>query len=310
MGGSGGGGGSFSIYDPKSLQDKIREAESSVAEAGFMTELNDYLNEHLRFYNQRDEELVNERLDEIKQALDEVIGGTIDLKFGGSVAKHTYVDGLSDVDSLVELKGLDTGAAPTEVRDTIQNQLKEAFPGQEVTAGNIAVTVRFDDGMEIQLIPAVREGNRLNVPSWGGGSWSEIDPAGFQTALTKWNQACGNKLVPTIKLAKGINATLPEKYQLSGYHLEALSIAAFKSYDGPYTVGKMLPYCFEEIGKRVGSPVTDSTGQSVQVDSYLGAKNSSLRSEVRHIFERVVKRMNNASAAGSIEQWESLFDEE
>src|SRR5579864_1800918 len=58
-------------------------------------------------YNARDASLVQERLDEAKQVLKEDIGGTVDQLFGGSVAKHTYVDGLSDIDSLVTINDSD-----------------------------------------------------------------------------------------------------------------------------------------------------------------------------------------------------------
>ncbi len=46
----------------------------------------------------------------------------------------------------------------------------------------------------------------------------------FQQALTKRNQQCGGKLVPTIKLAKAINGQLPANQALSGYHMESLAI--------------------------------------------------------------------------------------
>ncbi len=41
-----------------------------------------------------------ERLEVLKSKLSKELDGTFDQFFGGSIAKHTYVDGLSDIDSL------------------------------------------------------------------------------------------------------------------------------------------------------------------------------------------------------------------
>ena len=113
----------------------------------------------------------------------------------------------------------------------------------------------------------------------------------------------------TIKLAKAINATLPEEQRLAGYHLESLAIAAFRNYEGPKVASKMLPQFIKQIPKLLLEPIRDSTGQSVHVDEYLGAKNSNARVIASHIFERISKRMDNATVAGSIEQWKALLGE-
>src|SRR5205085_3963650 len=125
---------------------------------------------------------------------------------------------------------------------------------------------------EIQVIPAVRTRDGLRVPAWLGNGWAEINPEKFTAALTKRNAQCGGKLIPTIKLAKAINATLPEPHQLTGYHMESLAIAAFRGYDGPQTLPKMLPYFFTRIPDLLLQPIKDKTGQSVHVDTHLGGR--------------------------------------
>ena len=78
--------------------------------------------------------------------------------------KGTYVTGLSDVDALliVNLSSL-VNQPPAEaieyVRDTIQDRLRQ----NTVSAGNLAVTVSYSDGIEIQILPAIRT-------NYGGGS--------------------------------------------------------------------------------------------------------------------------------------------
>jgi len=309
MGGSGGGG-TFSSRSPEELRDLVRKAENSTTVAAFSAELSQTLGELLGAFNGRDVELVRERLEEIKSALEGEIEGTFDQLFGGSVAKHTYVDGLSDIDSLVVINDTELeGRSPGEALEKMEKILIGHF-GDEVNIdhGRMAVSVEFRDGMIIQLLPAVKASNGdLHVPSAGGDSWSRINPSAFQEALTKRNQECSGKLIPTIKLAKAINGLLPEPLRLSGYHMESLGIAAFRGYAGEKTTSVMLPTFFERARDLVLSPIRDRTGQSVHVDEYLGPANSESRVAISHILGRIERRMRNATAGGSTAQWRSIF---
>jgi hypothetical protein len=172
----------------------------------------------------------------------------------------------------------------------------------------MAVSVDYDDGMLIQLLPAVRaDDGRIHVPSSRQEGWSKINPVPFQEALTRRNSECASKLVPTIKLAKAVVGQLPEPLRLSGYHMESLAIAAFRNYSGEKTTTQMLPTFFERARQLVLSPIKDSTGQSVHVDEYLGPANSEARQAASHVLGRLERRMRNATAAGSTAQWRALF---
>jgi hypothetical protein len=306
----GGSGGTFSSSrGPEQLGRLVRQAEDEVSVAAFETELSTILSELLGSFNDRDVPLVKERLVKVKQALEDSIEGSIDQLFGGSVAKHTYVDGLSDIDSLIIINDTDLERqSPRNALDRITEILKQRLGNSAtISHGSMAVTVVYPDNMTIQLLPAVRTGDRLLVPSSRRDGWSHIDPEPFREALTRRNQECGGKLVPTIKLAKAINGTLPEAQRLSGYHIESLGIAAFRNYAGPKTTAAMLPLFFERAKELVLSPMTDSTGQSVHVDGYLGPQESQARIAASHILSRLAKRMRNATVAGSRERWQALF---
>ena len=97
--GGGGGGGAFVNRSPDDLRHLVRKAEDKTAAAAFQAELANTLGGLLGDYNARDVETARERLDAVKAALQGSIEGSFDQLFGGSVAKHTYVDGLSDIDS-------------------------------------------------------------------------------------------------------------------------------------------------------------------------------------------------------------------
>lgn len=306
----GGSGGTFGRESPQSLRDRVRRAEERARDAASETELARTLGELLGDYNSRDTQLVRERLTNLKDALEGTIEGTVDQIFGGSVAKRTYVDGLNDIDSLVLINDTDledktSQAALTHMERSIRDGVHEDVT---VEKGRMAVTVEYQDGMTIQLLPAVRdEQGRLRVPSSRQDGWSNINPTAFSDALTRHNRQCSNRLVPTIKLAKAINGTLPEAQRLSGYHMESLGIEAFRGYQGDTTTSAMLPVFFERARELVLSPIRDTTGQSVHVDDYLGPANSLERVAISHVMGRIARRMRNATAAGSTAQWRSMF---
>jgi hypothetical protein len=308
MGGS--GGGAFVNRTPDELRNLVRKAEEQTAGAAFEAELASTLGGLLGDYNARDVETARERLDAVKAALQDSIEGSFDQLFGGSVAKHTYVDGLSDIDSLVLINdsGLH-GDSPQQVLARMEHILERKLRGQAtVSHGRMAVTIDYGDGMVIQLLPGVRaDDGRVHVPSSRRDGWSKINPVAFQEALTRRNSECSGKLVPTIKLAKAIVGQLPEAQRLSGYHMESLGIAAFRDYPGEKTTKAMLPTFFERARELVLSPIKDSTGQSVHVDDYLGPANSEARQAASHVLGRLARRMRNATAAGSTAQWQALF---
>jgi hypothetical protein len=310
MGGGGGGGGAFVNRSASELRDIVKKAEDKTVVAAFEVKLADVLGKLLGGYNARDAKTAQTRLGDIKDALKDEIDGSFDQLFGGSVAKHTYVDGLSDVDSLVllddsELEGKSPRAALSKITKILKNKLGDSA---NIEHGRMAVTLDFGDGMVIQLLPALKSADgKLQVPSSRTNGWSGINPLNFQRALAARNAQCSGKLVPTIKLAKAINGQLPESQRLSGYHMESLAIAAFRGYDGEKTTPAMLPIFFEKARSLVLKPIRDSTGQSVHVDGYLGLENSEKRQAASHVLGRIARRMRNATAGGSTEQWRALF---
>jgi hypothetical protein len=310
MGGSGGGSTFSRRRSPDKLRELVQKAEEKTSEAAFDGKLADTLGGLLGKLSGRDVSLVRERLEGLKAGLSGELDGTFDQFFGGSVAKHTFVDGLSDIDSLVIINDSDLeGKSPDAVLAKMEQILQEAVGDEaDVTHGRMAVTIEYRDGMVIQLLPALEAADkRIKVPSSRVEGWSKIDPFGFQRALTQRNEECGGKLVPTIKLAKAINGTLPENQRLSGYHMESLAIAAFRGYGGEKTTRAMLPAFFERAKDLVLTPIRDSSGQSIHVDGYLGKANSEQRQVASHVLGRIARRMKNATAAASTDQWEELF---
>ena len=302
MGGSGTGG----VFRADDIEALRGEARRRLEESQNDSSVNVLLHQELTTINDRDVDLINSRLDTIEEALAAGSHQVERLRFGGSVAKHTYVDGLSDVDALVliedeSLKGL----SPDEVRSHFAERLRQALPQANIRKGTMAVTIEYSDGTEIQLLPAVRTTDGVAVSSRDGNSWSSIQPQAFAQALTETNQTQGGRVVPTIKLAKAILANKLGEDAVSGYHVEALAIEAFQAYSGPRTPKAMLTHLVQYAGQRVVTPIRDVTGQSRYVDEYLGEPNSTPRQNLSGSLTELARTMDQAR---SLSVWTELLE--
>jgi len=309
MGGSGGGG-YFTDRTPEEVKSELRKEEERTVDLAFDTETAEAIGQLLAQANVRDPDATSKALNEIKRVLERDIEGSLDPQFGGSVRKHTFVDGISDVDTLLILRDPDLKTkSPQRVLDHFERKLRKELSDWEVSRGKLAITLRRE-GLEIQVLPAIRSDGATRVPAARGDRWSEINPETFFRKLTDTNSRCGGKVVPVIKLAKLINDRQPEPLQLTGYHIESLAIEAFRGYTGVLNPKAMLEHLFDRARTLVLSPIRDKTGQSVHVDGYLGPTNSADRKAVSAVLDRVSRRMRNADVSKSKQQWMELFGEE
>ncbi len=310
MGGSGGGG-YFSESPPQRVREALRREEEATDSQIFDTNVAREIGDVLSEYNERDSDAVRAVIDKVRKALEnEIEDASITPVFGGSVRKHTYVNGISDVDSLLVLKG--EGASehlPGEVLDQFENTVRGKFPNSNVTRDNMAVGLEVD-GIKLELLPAIRAEGALYIPSTSQDKWSKIKPESFFVKLSEVNDRNGAKVVPTIKIAKGIIDTFPDECKLTGYHVESLAIEAFKDYAGPQNPKAMVERFFEFARERVLSPIKDRTGQSLQVDDYAGRMNSACRKLMAQNLDRVSRRIKNANATQSVEKWQRILNQE
>lgn len=269
------------------------------------------LNRRVIEVNKRDTETVSARLDEVKEALAGELQGVDRLLYGGSVSKNTYVEGLSDIDALLVLDSAAYGdLAPEAVMAKLALSLRSHLNASDainIESGDLAVTVTYKDGLQLQLLPAVERGKELSIKAASADSWTAIEPKRFAAALTTVNQAQAGAVVPAIKLAKLILARSPERNWPSGYHLEALALAAFETYNGPRNPKAMLTRLFDAAAGDVRRPIADLTGQSVHVDEALGPADSAQRRALSQGLGRIAARMQNARTA---EAWQTLLGDD
>lgn len=305
MGGTGRG-----WYKPSRGLGAIERAATGAADtAEFDAQANALLQEQLAAYNGRDTEGIQRHIETLQRAIEADIEGELSMRFGGSVRKHTFVDGLSDVDVLAVLNDSSlANSTPAEVLAHFRDRIRQRLPDASVEGGQLAITVRYADGTEIQVLPALRTSTGIRVSAQDGTSWSHVvRPQEFAQKLTQVNQACGGKVVPVIKLFKGMQSDLPDASQLKGYHVESLAIEAFKTYAGRQTYKDMLRHFLDTASQRVRSPINDSTGQSLHVDDYLGPASSADRDRVSNAIARLARSAEAAESRGSIDALRDLF---
>jgi hypothetical protein len=296
--------------NPSELQELREQAQERLERTRADAEVNSLLQQELMSINDRDIERVRERLEGIEQALASEVEEFDRLLYGGSIAKHTWVDGVSDVDSLVVLSEALVGdRTPAEMRAEFEQILRRELNMGDVDSirvGRMAVTVTYRDGTEIQLLPAVQRGDALEVSPSSGNSWARIDPRRFSETLTSVNREQGGAVVPAIKIAKAILAAqLSEDQRPTGYHIEALAVSAFSTYEGQRTPKAMAQHLLERASSDVLRPISDITGQSRYVDSELGGPDSDARRSLAGNLERITRSMQTSTSAAD---WKSLLD--
>ena len=254
--------------------------------------------ELLTRYTRRNQQAVTRHLQSQCGFLRQEGNHVVQTMFGGSVRRGTYVTGLSDVDVLLTVNQSSLASQPPArvieyVRETIQRRL----PQNSVSVGNLAVTVSYSDGIEIQILPAIRTNNGgIRIAEPGNTRWSNVaHPERFAVRLSEVNHARNGRVVPIIKLAKAMAdcyITRPSR-KLSGYHIESLAIDAFRSYQGPQDPKSMLNHLLSHSMTAVKTPIADTTGQSGYVDEYLGPANSRLRERASTYFGQLRAKINS-----------------
>ena len=268
-----------------------------------------YLRERLRDYNDRDTEAINRHIRGLRDALERSGTDVLPTRFGGSVSRHTYVDGLSDVDVLLIVNDSSlSGRDPRAVIQRMTELIQQRMPRTQVRTGRLAVTVTYADGHEIQVLPAIRTRAGVRIANPSRNEWSGVlHPERFAQKLTEVNQANGGRVIPTIKLTKALanRVIRSDKDKISGYHMESLAIEAFKNYRGPTDRKSMVSHLLEFSSSAVLQPIRDSTGQSRIVDDYMGRQGGAVRQKAASHFRQMKDRLERARSDADLD---TLFD--
>ena len=268
-------------------------------------QINGHLRDKLRDYNERDTEAINRHIRGLRNALEQTGNDVLPTRFGGSVSRHTYVDGLSDVDVLLSVNDSSlSGQAPRVVIRKMAELIQQRMQNTQVSAGNLAVTVKYADGHEIQVLPAIRTRSGIRIASPGRNQWSGVlHPERFAQKLTDVNQANRGQVIPAIKLAKALAHRLirSDRDRINGYHIESLAIDAFKNYRGVTDLKSMVSHLMDYSSRAAHQPIRDSTGQSRYVDDYMGPQGSAVRQRAAANFQRMRDSLNQCRSQTDID---------
>ena len=271
-------------------------------------EINGCLRELLRVYNARDTQAVSRHVQVLHDSLELRDDDVIRTLFGGSVSKHTAISGLSDVDVLVIVNDSSlSGQSPATVIRLMAQRIRQRLPQTSVSTGDLAVTVRYSDGIEVQVLPAIRTKSGVRIADPKTNRWSGVVyPERFARKLTQVNQRNDGKVIPTVKLAKGLASHMisSNRDHISGYHMESLAIEAFRNYQGPHDLKSMLSHFADFSSRAVIKPIIDPTGQSRHVDEYMGPQGSARRQRASDSFRRMRQRFE---ACRTKEEIDNLF---
>ena len=272
------------------------------------SEFNRYCEALLVQYSRRNTAATTRRIEGLCAILREE-GEVVQTMFGGSVKRGTDVNGLSDVDLLLIVNESSlVSQSPAQVIAHVKASITRRLHQNQVRSGNLAVTVSYSSGPEIQLLPAIRRksgGVRIAEP--GGAAWSRVvQPEKFAGKLVEVNSAKNGRVVPTIKLAKAIAdcfIKLSDR-RITGYHMESLAIEAFQNYQGALDPKSMLNQLFRNSVQAVMKPIADSSGQSRFVDEYLGLEGSRHRKRTSTYFGQMRGKANSCRTR---QDMDSLF---
>lgn len=288
------------------VQSEIDSALENTKRLEFETEVNVRLKEALSSYNEKDTELVNERLSEIKELLSKYLETSIDIRRGGSWKKHTYIDGLSDVDCLFILNSPEfSGESPKHLNDELKTLLQEKLGNRaKVERGNLSLKITYENVPDLQILLALRNDKGLRIPSGDQDSWSGvINPEKFAKQLTETNKSLNGNVIPVIKIVKGAVIGTGINPDMKGYHVEALAVEIFQGYQGEQTKKAMLEYFFLKASEMVRKPIKEISGQSQYVDDYLGDSGSAERENVSRELKRRSDGLARADYKFSVDDW-------
>ena len=268
-------------------------------------EVNGNLRERLRDYNDRDTEAIQRHIRGLRDALRQTNSEVIETRYGGSVIRNTYVNGLSDVDVLLIVNDTSlSGRDPRSVIKKMAELIQRRMPKSNVTHGDMAVTIRYTDGHEVQVLPAIKTKSGVRVADPSRNRWSKVvRPANFAHKLTLTNQANRGQVVPAIKLTKTLieRQVQSKRDHISGYHLESLAIDAFRNYRGPFDHKSMVNHLCAYASKAVLQPIKDSTGQSRNVDDYMGPQGSANRQRAVRTFTTIRANLNSCRSESDVD---------
>ncbi|MCY3978648.1 MAG: hypothetical protein OXG23_11170 [Chloroflexi bacterium] len=296
---SGGGRQNWKNMQRVVRRELLDDVENDTESRHSATAVEDYLSEKLKEINNLDYEAINAHRDSIENAL----GKEFEIErmsFAGSHARRTDVDEFSDIDLLATFRSKsDLPNSSDEAVALLAKRLRERFPRTSIETGDMAVTVKFTDGLRVQVLPAYREGNTFRIPDVNSAGWKYSNPTAHARRLREINENSGRQVLSTVKLAKQLFDR--NGIGLKSYHIENMALKAFEHYSGPFSNRNMLRHLINRSKSLVHQRIADRAGQTADVSDYL-TRNDRIQ------ISKKLARLEATLKSDSLDNWRESFD--
>ena len=296
---SGGGRQNWKNMQRVVRRELLNDAEKDTESRHSATAVEDYLSEKLKEINDLDYEAINAHRDSIENAL----GKEFEIErmsFAGSHGRRTDVDEFSDIDLLATFRSKsDLPNSSDEAIAVLAKRLRERFPRTSIETGDMAVTVKFKDGLEVQVLPAYRMGSSIRIPDVNSAGWKSSNPTVHARKLRETNENCGRQVHSAIKLAKQLFDR--NRMGLKSYHVENMALKAFEHFSGPFSNRNMLRHLINRSKSLVHQRMADRAGQTADVSDYL-TRNDRIQ------ISKKLARLEATLKSDSLDNWSESFD--
>lgn len=152
----------------------------------------------------------------------------------GSYARGTAVKPLDDVDIifLIDESQWPTGflamrPKPSVVLRSFANAVRYRYDKSSAFMQRRSIRLELSH-IDIDCVPAIEipGSNHIWVGDRNDDAWIKSSPKLHHAALTKANQLCDGRAVPTIKLLKAWNKSLPSTAQVRSFVIETIAVTA------------------------------------------------------------------------------------
>lgn len=233
----------------------------------------------------------------------------------GSYRRHTKTKKLKDVDIFVVLDRDGPEASlrrsgPEEVLNTLAGILGNSY--SDVTVDQLAVTVNFADDDEIMsfdVVPAFRRtlsGKGYEIPDTLTGDWIATNPKTHHELLTERNKECDDKLIPLIKMIKGLNREIGEPVR--SFLLEVMAQQLVMTPFGRYQ--DEIRWFLANAVTAVNQSWPDPAGLGPDVNTLSLAERAEAANALEgalKIAEQAILLEDDQQDRAAVEQWRRLF---
>lgn len=157
-------------------------------------------------------------------------------RYVGSMGRGTAINGVSDVDMLMELPqsvydkyDAYTSNGQSALLQAVKNSILSTYSSTDIGGDGQVVVVSFSD-MKFEVLPAFpqSDGEYKHPDSNGGGSWKKTDPIAEITAMDTENNNSNSNLKRLAKMARAWKDK--NSVPISGFLIDTLAYNFMKSW--------------------------------------------------------------------------------